>query len=275
MTLFNNAYANQALGSIDYDERGLPIVNVIIDSNPYKLMLDTGSSMGLHINEESLFALISNIKYQAKKEKPYKSSDINGDIKLTETWTLQNLTVSEATFNNVGVVILEPWGWSVGDKLPESEVMGLGLFDRHIVHMDFKNNVLDLLSQLPGNIHEWEAYSLKDTYSGLMIDALTGNNDLSFILDTGASYSFIFSESIPKKASVYGCNKIEPKALSTDCETTAVTLTDSYGNRKEEFAYIVDTPKPEEFDGLLGMNFLRGRETILDLNTSTLYLSKL
>ncbi len=274
MTLMNNSYANQALGNIEYDERGLPIVNVIINSNSHKLMLDTGSGMGLHIIEESLFALISDAKYQAKKEKPYKSSDIDGNIKLTETWTLQNLTVSEGIFNDVGVVKLEPWGWSVGDNLPESEVMGLGLFDKRIMLMDFKNNFLGLLSELPGNISEWEAYSLKDTSAGLVISALKGKNNLSFILDTGASYSFIFSESIPKNTSVYGCDKIEPKALPTDCDTTAVLLTNSDGNKKEEFAYIIDTPKHDEFDGLIGMSFLRGRETILDRHTSTLYIRR-
>ena len=270
----NYSYAHQALGKIEYDERGLPLINVLIDKQPHKTMLDTGSSQGLHLYEKSLSKIITNKNYNAKKEKPHKTSDLNGNIKVVQAWTLQNLKVSEVMFSNVQVVGFKPWGLSIGGKLPDSEVVGLGLFDKHIIHMDFKNHFLELLSGLPNNINSWTAFSLQKSSSGLIIKASTGEHNLSLILDTGASHSFIFSDTLPQKTELYGCNRIDPQASKEECDTAQLVLIDSNEKRKTEFAIVIDAPPFKDFDGVLGMKFLQGHETILDLSTNTLYINR-
>lgn len=270
----NYSYANQALGKIEYDERGLPLINILIDNQPHKAMLDTGSSQGLHLYKKSLLKIIKNKNYNAKKEKPLKTSDLAGNIKVVPAWTLQNLKISEAIFSNVKIVGFKPWGLSIGGKLPDSEVVGLGLFDKHIIHMDFKNHFLKLLSGLPNNINSWAAFSLQKSSSGLIVKASTGEHNLSLILDTGASHSFIFSDTLPQKTKLYGCNRIDPQASKKDCDTAQLVLIDSNGKRETEFAIVIEPPAFEDFDGVLGMKFLQGHETILDLSTNTLYINR-
>ncbi len=62
-----------------YDERGLPLTDVIIDGKMHTLMLDTGSSTGLHFYERGLNELVSESGLGTTRLEDRRFIDISGN----------------------------------------------------------------------------------------------------------------------------------------------------------------------------------------------------
>ncbi|WP_213989267.1 hypothetical protein [Sodalis sp. dw_96] len=259
-----------------YDKRGLPMVDVQIVDRYHTLTLDTGSGEGIHINQYDLEQLIANPSLEAIHQAPLRIKDITGSENQVNAWKIKKLRISNITFNNVLAVSFKPWGFSMGDKIPVNEVMGLGIFQERSFLMDFKNDRLKMLEKLPSDLKKWSSYPIDRAESGLRIRAYVGGKPLYLIVDTGASHSFLFSDNLPSETRFFGCHTIEPKAANADCRVAKITLKDKKGRERNNLAIVTNsvTSKVLDFDGLLGMGFLRGHQVIVDMSGRMLYISR-
>lgn len=129
-----------------YDERGLPLTDVIIAGKMHTLMLDTGSNTGLHFYERGLNELVSVSGLGATRLEDRRFVDIPGNEIRVPVWNLKHLLISGIRFNDIEIVPFKPWGLSIGNKKPVNEVMRLGLFHDRRFMVDFrkKQTVADL-----------------------------------------------------------------------------------------------------------------------------------
>ncbi|WP_375056468.1 hypothetical protein [Zobellella sp. DQSA1] len=259
-----------------YDERGLPLIDSQIADRYHTLMLDTGSGEGLHLYEHNLEELVANPSLKATQQKPRRLMDASGGENEVFVWKINRLLISNIPFDNVEAVSFKPWGLTMGDEQPSSEVLGLGLFQDRRVLMDFKNDRLQMLEHLPSDIDNWSSYPVEETESGLRITASVGNTPLHLIIDTAASHSFLFYDRLPAGTIFSGCRVIEPEASNLDCRVTRITLTDREGTVRDDLAIVTDgsTPQELDFDGLLGMKMMRGHQVIIDMPERMFYISR-
>ncbi|EEI4449515.1 hypothetical protein ACH8KY_001371 [Salmonella enterica subsp. enterica serovar Braenderup] len=124
--------------SLRYDERGLPLTDVIIDGKMHTLMLDTGSSTGLHFHERGLNELVSVSGLGTTRLEDRRFIDISGNEIRVPVWKLNHLIISGIRFNNIEIIPFKPWGLSIGNQKPVNEVMGLGLFHDRRFMVDFR-----------------------------------------------------------------------------------------------------------------------------------------
>lgn len=259
-----------------YDELGLPLIDVQIASRLHTLMIDTGSGQGLHLYEYDLDKLVVDPNLNAIQQAPRWLMDVAGGKNKISAWKINRLIISNIIFDDVKIVSLKPWGFTMGGEKPVSEVLGLGLFHGRRVLMDFKNDRLQMLEHLPSDMGNWSSYPVEKTASGLRITVLFGNKPLYLIIDTAASHTLLFSDRLPAGIPFSGCNAIEPEASSLDCRVTKFTVADDKGKLSDNLAIVTNGPTPREldFDGLLGIKFMRGHKVIFDMPESILYISR-
>lgn len=263
-------------GRLRYDERGLPLIDVRIDNRLHTLMLDTGSGEGIHLYKHDLDNLVANPNLEATEQAPRRLMDVSGGENNVSAWKISRLFISNIPFDNVEMVSFKPWGLSLGGDVPVNEVMGLGLFRERRVLMDFKNDRLQLLAELPSDIKKWSSYPIEPTASGLRVTASAGDKPLHLIVDTAASHSLLFSDRLPPGLLFSGCRDIEPEASNLDCRVTKIAFTDREGTTRDDLAVVTlgATPQELDFDGLLGMKFMRGHQVIIDMPERLLYIGR-
>jgi hypothetical protein len=259
-----------------YDERGLPLVDVQIASRLHTLMLDTGSGEGIHLYKFNLDQLVANPGLKATQQAPRRLTDVSGGENKVSAWKINRLLISDIPFDDVETVSFEPWGLSMGAEQPVNEVLGLGIFRDRQVLMDFKNDRLQILDNLPSDIHSWSAYPVEKTASGLRITASVGKKPLHLVVDTAASHSLLFSDRLPADTLFSGCRTLEPEASNLDCRVTKLAMTDNEGKPRTDLAVVTSgaTPQELDFDGLLGMKFMRGHRVIIDMPEQMLYIDR-
>jgi len=263
-------------GRLRYDERGLPLIDVRIDNRLHTLMLDTGSGEGMHLYKHDLDKLVANPSLEVTEQAPRRLMDVSGGENNVSVWMIRRLFISNIPFDNVETVSFKPWGFSIGGDVPMNEVMGLGLFRERRVLMDFKNDRLQMLADLPSDIKKWSSYPIEPTASGLRITASAGDVSLHLIVDTASSHSLLFSDRLPSGLLFSGCRDIEPEASNLECRVTKIALRDREGKIRDDLAVVTHgaTPRELDFDGLLGMKFMRGHQMIIDMPERLLYISR-
>lgn len=254
-----------------YDERGLPLTDVIIAGKMHTLMLDTGSNTGLHFYERGLNELVSVSGLGATRLEDRRFVDIPGNEIRVPVWNLKHLLISGIRFNDIEIVPFKPWGLSIGNKKPVNEVMGLGLFHDRRFMVDFRKNRLwptyiSSVSDIDKS-YRWSSYPVEKTQSGLLITAIVGGIKLKLLLDTATSHSMVFADRLPSDTLFSGCKKIEPEASDQDCRVTTFSLKDNQGTSRNEFAIVIsgNIPKGLDFDGILGLNVIRDHLVIIDI----------
>lgn len=259
-----------------YDERGLPLIDVQIANRLHTLMLDTGSGESIHLYKHNLETLIANPNIKATQQASRRLIDVSGGENKVSAWKIDRLLISNIPFYDVELVNFKPWGLSIGGEQPVNEVLGLGIFHNRRVLMDFKNDRLQMLDHLPSGIRDWSSYPIEKTASGLRITATVSKAPLHLIVDTGASHSLLFSDRLPADTLFSGCRVIEPEASNLDCRVSKIIFTDDAGKFRADLAIVTDvtTPQTLDFDGLLGMKFMRGHKVIIDMPEGMLYISR-
>lgn len=134
-----------------------------------------------------------------------------------------------------------------------NEVMGLGLFRERRVLMDFKNDRLKILADLPSDIKKWSSYPIEPTASGLRVTASAGGMPLHLIVDTAASHSLLFSDRLPPGLLFSGAATLSRKRriwIAGDKNR----FTDREGKARDDQAVVASgaTPPELDFDGLWG-----------------------
>lgn len=274
-TTLNVAATTIDLGSLHYDQRGLPLINLQIADQKHTLMLDTGSSEGLHLYADALAKLLANPKIKATPQATRRLMDITGNKNHVSAWIIHQLLINNIPFAKVEVVNFIAWGATTGNKLPTDEVLGLGLFRHRLLLIDLIHHRLQLLSHLPAHLARWSAYPIIQSTAGLRIKAYLGHTPLQLIIDTAASHSLLFADHLPTGLPLAGCRMIEPHANDSDCQTTTLSLIDKQGQQRDNVAIVAAdiTPNTLDFDGLLGINFMRNHLIILDMQRQMLYIS--
>lgn len=254
-----------------YDERGLPLTDVIIDGKMHTLMLDTGSSTGGHFYERGLNELVSVSGPGATRLEDRRFIDISGNETRVPVWNLNHLIISGIRFNNIEIVPFKPWGLSIGNKKPVNEVMGLGLFHDRRFMVDFRKNRLwptyiPSVSDIDKS-YRWSSYPVEKTQSGLLITAIVGGIKLKLLLDTATSHSMLFADHLPSDTLFSGCKTVEPEASDQDCRVTTFSLKDNQGTSRNESAIVISGNRPNglDFDGILSMNVMRDHLVIIDI----------
>ncbi|EMI5490238.1 hypothetical protein REJ26_001326 [Providencia stuartii] len=269
-----SAIENEKYWKIRYDKRGIPLVDVMILNKKHTLMLDTGSSSGLHLELDGFNKLKNYESSNINDGGVRRFIDITGMEKKVSSINISQLEISNMYFHDFEVVNLKPWGLAIGDELPNSEVIGLGMFKNKIVMMDFENNRIEILHYLPRDIDAWSLYSVNKEKSGLVINAMIEKKLLRFIIDTAASHSIIFESKLPDKAKLLGCNVFSPDLLYTDCKVVEFYMKNRMSRVIKSPAMIVSSIENDEidFDGLLGMTYLKNKVIIIDLPKNNLYI---
>lgn len=262
------------LGELSYNEIGIPIINLEIENKKLSLMLDTGSSEAFHLENCNIEKILNNKSLDVKNKTPYRYMDILGNENNVTSWIVDNLSISNVIFNNVKIVELQSWGLNIGEKIIQTEVIGLGIFYEKKIILDFKKNKLIILKDTPEYTKNWSSYPIEQTESGLKIIVYAHNKPLKFIIDTAASHSIVFSSRLPNQNEYLGCNVISSEALSSDCNVQNILIRDVKGNIQNEYAITINSlpPKNIEFDGLLGMSFMKNKIILIDLATKVLYI---
>lgn len=116
------------LGVLSYNKIGIPIIDLEIENEKLSLMLDTGSSEGFHLKNDNIKKIFNNESLDVKNKVPYRYMDILGNENNVTSWTVDKLSISNVIFNNVKIVELQPWGLNIGEKIIQTEVVGLGIF---------------------------------------------------------------------------------------------------------------------------------------------------
>ncbi|EIW3594508.1 hypothetical protein MC118_005581 [Salmonella enterica] len=244
----------------------------------HTLMLDTGSTTGLHLYKRDLVDLISKPGLNAIRQEDRRFIDVQGNQSQIPVWLLNNLIISGMRFNDVEIVPFAPWGLSIGSEQPVNEVMGLGLFRDSRFLLDFKENRL-WPTFIPSDMdksYRWSSYLAEKTQSGLLITAIVGGKKLKLLLDTATSHSMLFADRLPSNTLFSGCKKLEPEASNLDCRVTTFSLKDNKGNNRNDYAIVINgnTPKELDFDGILGMNVMRDHLVIIDIPGEMLSINR-
>lgn len=255
-----------------YDDRGLPLVDLRIENRLHTLMLDTGAGESLYLYRNNISVLEKNKKLRMTRQEPLRLIDISGHKTYVNAWKVENLTISKTLFKEIKIIDFKPWGLSIGGEQPVTEVVGLGIIFNRIILMDFSNDRIDLLDGLPIDINNWSSYAVDINSSGIKIPVTSGNKKIKLILDTAASHSILFSDSLSEKKTYQGCSVIDPNASDSDCRVAMVILPD---NTVVNGIVTDGIPSGQlDFDGLLGMNFLRGHKVIVDYPGKKIYISR-
>ncbi|PJO49335.1 hypothetical protein CQ054_22465 [Ochrobactrum sp. MYb29] len=259
---------------ISFDEFSVPVITVQLNGHAETLMLDTGSSEGLHLGP-SLLKRMSGVRFTGEKQ---RSSDMAGNEHENARFIIDNLSINDQTFHNVSGVEFSPWGFTLDKdaKLPTSPVVGLGLFEGKRLLIDYKAGLLTVFEDGRerdiGNRNKWVEVPFRRSSEGLLIDVFIEGVARTLALDSGATLSMIIADKIGDTLSAVPCQTIYPELVAQDCELIPVEA--RFGSAIHKFyAYLI--PKdPGRFEnaGLLGGDFLHQHAVYIDFQASRLFI---
>ncbi|TNL02779.1 hypothetical protein CYD30_26195 [Kosakonia cowanii] len=273
----SGASAPEVLSPIRYDLHGMPFVDLAINGRIHSMQIDTGSNEGLHIYDYQLNKIITSPDIDVLKKSESVSIDITGKKSHANKYLIKTIEISGVKFDNVEAINFIPWGYSTNDESPPSEVIGLGLFSEKILFLDFKENSLSLIKSLPSETNRWSKYNFSLTSSGVMVNATSKGNKYKLVVDTGASNSILFSKGKNKPLIAGGCSKIFPSANDSECSVSKIKIKDTDNYQRSTYAIVVDVDDESnqlDFDGLIGMDILKGHKVIFDMPSRNLYISR-
>lgn len=261
---------------IDIEQYGIPYTTFVINGDAIYAQLDTGSSMGFHLEEWQLQKL-----GEIKKTYAYKSTDIVGKEQENIAYEIDSLNMNGLTLKNVTVVAYKPWGLLVPgaeSRMPPGPVVGLGAFKDKQLLVDYAAKKItiyqnmNVASVISNNFTEFP-FKLSDT-SGLYVEAEHAGHKYHLIIDTGAAQSSLWKERLHDNKSV-SCQLVDPKIDYDGCEAVQLTIRPKKGN-PIQFAAIAfpgNYKHMEDIDGLLGNNFIKHRKLFIDFKNKKLFIS--
>lgn len=270
LPLVISVHANAESFRIRYQDE-LPTIDAWIGNRLHSLMVDTGSSNGLHLYISNI---LNNSGIDIQEVKPLVATDLSGKVYKNRQWESSSIFLSSVQLNKINIVEFEPWGWgSDGDiSNPESEVIGLGSFSDKIVSINFLKNTLIFNDKIPVKTKRSLPFELSS--SGILINVVINNKILKFVVDTGATESIVFYESLPVDASYHGCNYIDPNAGRLECNVVSARFIENSKETENIYAVAINSNYADGFgfDGLLGLGFLKKHNITLDMKNKIMYI---
>jgi len=257
---------------ITFDQYGLPTIELIINGQSNFVLLDLGSTAGIHLPISDVTS-ISGVKYTGETS---KSANISGEIFSAKEFVIPMLAIECMSFENITGYELNPWATSIGDKLEGMEddqqiVIGQGFFADKTIVINYANKKLIIRNKTgtvaSKNNNKLKSYVLSD--EGITIQMSSSIADYQMVLDTGAT------------SSIFSVNKVNIKEPLTDCDfnlgpdvkcelfTSKVNIA-GYSFVSNILLYPID-PRFTK-DGLLGSDFFNKFIVELDFSNKNIAL---
>ncbi|OKP01119.1 aspartyl protease family protein [Xenorhabdus eapokensis] len=273
-----DSMATEEIIHIDFqfDKFSTPVANLEIDGKKQNLMIDTGSSQGLHLTKEFM-SEISGLVIDSEK---VRSTDITGKVFFNDKFHIPQLSINGMIFKDITGVSLTPWGvtlLSQDKKLPTSMVMGLGLFKDKVVLIDYKNQKLsfsDHLQALNVNVTDgWSELPLRLTQEGIVVKVSQNNKNYNMILDTGASVSAFWKERLKSPPVHVSCQEVVKGMDNEECVASAFQFDEEVAQEIKLDALLVDGDFNHlNADGLIGNNFFNQYAVLIDFPGKRLFI---
>lgn len=247
----------------------LPFINIKVEGNSAKVLIDTGARNKYLVLSESILAKLSTTKQFPTKE---KSSDITGKEYIATEYVLPQFNIGSIPFIQTRVSQDTNWGLSEGGaKSPlttKDGVIGLALFINKAIIIDYPNKkfvIIDGKYPPQYDIDNWNDIAFKvDRYGLSFFLNIDNNKTKRFILDSGANITLI-------KQSAAGISEIKNDCMFSlmnyNCryiKSETLKLKDLELPNLQMF--IFDFPRDFEPDGILGYNFLEDKVLYIDFN---------
>ncbi|PRA81041.1 hypothetical protein CQ054_20660 [Ochrobactrum sp. MYb29] len=259
---------------ISFDEFSVPVITVQLNGHAETLMLDTGSSEGLHLYP-SLLKRMSGVRFTGEKQ---KSSDMAGKEHANARFIIDDLSINDQIFHNISGVEFSPWGFTLDKdtKLPTTPVAGLGLFERKRLLIDYEAGLLTIFDDGKepdiGDRSKWFEVPFRRSSEGLLLDVFIEGAVRTLALDTGATLSMIIADKIGDTSSAMPCKTIYPELIAQDCKLMPVET--RFSNAIHTVYAFLNPQNPGRFEnaGLLGNDFLHRHAVYIDFQTSRLFI---
>jgi len=257
---------------IVFDQYGLPTIELIIDGQSNFVLLDLGSTAGIHLPVSDVNSM-SGVKYTGETS---KSTNVSGEIFSAKEFIIPMLAIECITFENITGYELNSWATSIGDKPEGMEdnqqiVIGQGFFADKTIVINYANKKL-IISNKTGTVasknnKKFKPYVLSD--EGITIQMSSSITNYQMVLDTGAT------------SSIFSVNKVNIKEPLIDCDfnlgpdvkcqlfTSKVNVA-GYSFTSNILLYPID-PKFTK-DGLLGSDFFNKFIVELDFSNKNIAL---
>jgi hypothetical protein len=240
---------------IEFDPQGLPIVELSINDVKHKVLLDLGSSDGIHLPVTEIIK-IPEVKYTGTL---VKSSNIKGDVFDARAFVISLLKINCATFKNMQGLELEPWAASIGegnvDDNAEQIVIGLGFFKGRKITVNYSAKTL-IIKNIPNTVLSTNlnnhAMPYQISKEGMSIAMSSAHANYQMILDTGASNSIFVANKVSLKENLNTCEyNLGP---DVKCEMFDSTLK-VFGYDFQSSILLFPIDERFQMDGILGSDF--------------------
>lgn len=259
---------------IRFDEFATPLIELDLDGTPSTLMLDTGSSEGLHLTS----ATIEQIKKARFTGDVQRSGNMAGEVQENARFIIDALSINGHVFEGVTGVEFAPWAVTFmgSEQPPEFPVIGLGLFEGRSILIDYQAETLSIseTSQEPasGGQDNWVEVPFRRTEEGLLLDAVIAGQRRSMSLDSGASISMVMADRTDAASFAVPCQSIYPNLPDEGCELVPVET--KFGSSSLTFnAFLMhEELGPFEGAGLLGGDFLFQHAVFIDFKNNRMFV---
>jgi len=248
---------------ITFDSDGLPIIELNVNGSNHHVLLDLGSSEGIHLP----IAEIKNIPEIKYTGNTVKSSNISGDIYEAKEFFIPSLKIQCLTFDHIKGVELNPWAASIGENrvhdTSEQIVVGLDLFKNKTLLLNYSDKVLIIKSSevkpLSLSITNPTSYTLSK--EGLSIKVSSINASYQMVLDTGASSTIFVANKVNPKEDIKSCEfDLGPNMECKVFESSLKIL--GYNFQSNALLYPID--ERFKMDGILGRDFFE--QFVVEIN---------
>lgn len=260
LSLHHAVYAHLKIDSpITYDHER-PVVTLIDGKNKFQIVLDTGSS-DLMLSADILR------RYAVPTVKTQRFKDATGKQYTTPIWKLKSLKIFNLYCQNIEALVDTEFGLCASDTPYKDELkgsIGLSLFSKKILSLDFKNNRAEFLDPVDPHLDQQKWTSFNVTNNGIEFLLKIEGKTLKAIIDTGSTISFIAPDALKSHWSRKK-HTIEPLQKINITDYFAPTQYDKIWqplNAKNWEIFIFDFEPT--VDLMIGMDTLRGKKIILD-----------
>jgi len=240
---------------IEFDPQGLPLVELNINDVTHKVLLDIGSSEGIHLPVTEIVK-IPEVKYTGTS---VKSSNIKGEVFDAKAFVISSLKINCATFTNMRGLELAPWAASIGegnvDEAAEQIVIGRGFFKGKKITINYSDKTL-IIKNSSNKVTSSKAGNYTMPYrinkEGISIEMTSPNANYQMILDTGASNSIFVANKVSLKESLTTCDyNLGP---NVKCEMYDSSLK-VFGHDFQSSILLFPIDERFKMDGILGSDF--------------------
>jgi len=239
---------------IQHRDFDLPFTEVTIANQKFLLLIDTGCSATISLNERLTQKL--PLIYTGNKISFYRP---NGTIYHSKEIVIPEIVFGEISCQNVAG--REDGKWLEETSLSKQGILGLNFLQNYHVIFDLGNNKLILskseetIRQLDYPLEKWTSHPFSLTNVGIVLEGEINQHPCKFVLDSGSSHTVL-------KRSFLTNNKIT-EANSVDiCGT------------KIKNPLLLELQEPSQVDGVIGNNFFSSHKLYFNFEKNLLLIGK-